>query len=187
MASPSYSRGRAGSSLKEFKSVGTIPAPSQAIENLLASVADYPRFMPYVTESRLISQSGNITVSYHLLTVPFVSNRDYTVRVEHGTETTPAGTIFRDSWQAANEAGPAERHGIVRVKINEGSWLLEPVGPNATRATYRIYTDSGGTLPAFLANRASQTVIPKVFAAIRKQAQDPKYAAASGPAASAKP
>jgi len=63
----------------------------------------------------------------------------------------------------------------VRVKVNEGSWLLEPSGPDTTQATYQIYTDSGGAIPAFLVNRGSQLVIPRLFAAVRKQSQDPKY------------
>ena len=66
---------------------------------------------------------------------------------------------------------------MVRVKMDEGSWLLEPTGPGgaSTQATYQIYTDSGGALPAFLANRDCQMAVPKLFDAIRKQAQDPKY------------
>jgi hypothetical protein len=85
--------------------------------------------------------------------------------------------IYRDTWQTDNEAGPAERHGLVRVNVDEGSWLLEPVGPAgaSTQATYQIFTDSGGTLPAFLANRGSQMAIPRLFEAIRKQVRDPKY------------
>ncbi len=65
---------------------------------------------------------------------------------------------------------------MVRVKVNEGSWLLEPAGPGgeSTRATYQIFTDSGGAIPAFLANHASQLIIPKLFEAIRKQALDAK-------------
>jgi len=65
--------------------------------------------------------------------------------------------------------------GVLRVKRNEGSWLLEPAGATKTRATYFIYTDSGGKLPAFLANVASEIGIKKVFAAVRKQVKDPKY------------
>jgi hypothetical protein len=62
------------------------------------------------------------------------------------------------------------------VKLCEGSWLLEPTGPNTTRATYTLYTDSGGALPAFVKNLGSQIGIRKLFAAIRKQVRDPKYA-----------
>ncbi len=173
-----YSRARVGSSLKEFKGTGVIDASPETVEKVLGDVASYTTFMPYVAEARVISQSGPVEVSYQRLDVPFVSGRDYTVRVEHGILKGPGGqTTYRDSWQTANDAGPAERHGVVRVKVDEGFWLLEPAGANgaSTQATYQIYTDSGGTLPAFLANHSSQLAIPKLFAAIRKQAHDPKY------------
>jgi hypothetical protein len=63
----------------------------------------------------------------------------------------------------------------MRIKTCEGSWLLEPDGPDKTRATYVVYTDTGGMIPAFLANHFAQSGIAKVFAAIRKQAKNPKY------------
>jgi hypothetical protein len=54
--------------------------------------------------------------------------------------------------------------------------LLEPNGAIKTRATYSIYTDSGGFIPSFIANRISLMGITRLFAAVRKQVQDPKYA-----------
>ena len=173
-----YSRGRLGSGVKEFKGSGMIGASPATVEKVLQDVASYPNFMPYVMETRVLSQTGDQMVTYQRLNVPFVANRDYTVRVEHGTAKGAGGNmIYRDTWQTANEAGPPERHGLVRVRVNEGSWLLEPAGPdgNTTQATYQIFTDSGGVIPAFLVNRGSQLVIPKLFEALRKQARDPKY------------
>jgi hypothetical protein len=64
------------------------------------------------------------------------------------------------------------------VKLCEGGWFLEPTGPNGPRATYTVYTDSGGVIPAFIKNTGSQIGIRKIFAAIRKQVRDPKYAKA---------
>ena len=174
-----FSRERVGTDIKEFRGTGIIDATPEKVEKVLADVADYPEFMPYVAESRVVAQEGSNVITYQRLNVPFVSNRDYTVRVEHGLIKNGAGeVIYRDTWQTANQSGPAERRGVVRVKVNEGDWLLEPTGPDGsqTAATYQIYTDSGGALPAFLANRASQLIIPKLFEAIRKQVQNPKYA-----------
>jgi len=173
-----YSRSRPGSGVKEFKGTGLINATPAMVEKVLQDVANYPSFMPYVTEARIISQTGPEVVTYQRLDVPLVANRDYTVRVEHGIVKGAGGTlIYRDTWQTDNEAGPPEQHGLVRVKVNEGSWLLEPTGADGstTQATYQIYTDSGGALPAFLANKGSQMAIPKLFEALRKQVRDPKY------------
>ncbi|MEA3188028.1 MAG: hypothetical protein QOD99_1858 [Chthoniobacter sp.] len=170
-----YSRPRAGSSIREFKAVSTIDAAANAIQNVLDDRDAYPRFMPYVRECRVISHEGTVLIAYQHLAPPFVSERDYTVRLEKQILPATAGGAYRTRWVPANDAGPPERPGIVRVKINEGSWLIEPLNANASRATYCIYTDSGGTLPAFIANRANVIAIGKLFDAIRKQVKDPKY------------
>jgi len=170
-----YSRTRIGSRLKEFKGTGLISAPPAAVEKVLEDVASYTAFMPYVTEARQISQSGDEALTYQRIAFPLVATRDYTLRVQRGTVLGPGGVlIYRDTWQTDNEAGPPEQRGLVRVKVDEGSWLLEPDGA-ATQATYQIFTDSGGDLPAFLANKACQIAIPRLFDAIRKQVRDPKY------------
>src|ERR1700746_931833 len=84
--------------------------------------------------------------------------------------------FFMNQWSPANDPGPPETKGVVRVKVCEGKWLFEPEGITKTRATYYIYTDSGGALPSFIANHVSVTGISRLFAAIRKQVKDPKYA-----------
>ena len=173
-----YSRIRVGTSIKEFKGVGLIDAPPSAVQAVLDDVSAYPQFMPYVVVSRILSQDGNDVVTYQILDIPFVSNRDYVVRVDHGTARNADGAlIYRDSWQSDNDAGPPPQLGIVRVQVNEGSWLLEPAGPTgeSTQASYQIFTDSGGVVPAFLANRGSQIIIPRLFLALRKQVLQPKY------------
>jgi hypothetical protein len=83
--------------------------------------------------------------------------------------------IYCNRWEAANDLGPAEIKGVTRVKITQGSWLLEPAGPGKTRATYTIYSDSGGGVPTFLLNSANKTALPKLFDAVRKQARLSKY------------
>src|ERR1700738_4261849 len=88
-----------------------------------------------------------------------------------------AGFAYLKHWKPANEAGPPEKKGVLRVKLCEGGWLLEPESAEKTRATYSIYTDTGGSLPAFIANAAGGIGIRKIFAAVRHQAKDPKYRA----------
>ena len=61
------------------------------------------------------------------------------------------------------------------MTLSEGSWLLEPAAGGRTLATYSVFTDSGGSIPAMVANRAGKSAIPRIFAAVRKQTQLPKY------------
>jgi hypothetical protein len=170
-----YSRARPGSSLKEFKAVGEIDAPAHAVHNVIDDIEAYPRFMPFTAECRLIKREADSIIIYQRLSPKICRDRDYTLRIRETSSAGPKGVVFLNRWKLANEFGPAEKKGVVRVKLCEGGWLLEPEDATKTRATYTVYTDTGGAIPAFIANRASQIAIGRLFAAVRKQVKDPKY------------
>jgi Polyketide cyclase / dehydrase and lipid transport len=165
---------------QETKAVGEIAAPAAAIHAVINDVDSYASFMPYTAECRVLKREGNSILAYQRISAPLTSDRDYTVRMRSSSRPTEGGTSYLCQWEAENALGPPEKSGVVRVKLCEGSWLLEPTGPNTTRATYTLYTDSGGALPAFVKNIGSQIGIRKLFAAIRKQVRDPKYKAEGG-------
>lgn len=177
-----YSRPHADKkALKEFKAIGQVEAPSAVVHAVISDFEAYPKFMPYTTECRMIKrESADTFISYQRISPKVVSDRDYALRVRVTSTPGNDGNIYSHKWQAANELGPPKKENCLRVDICEGSWLLEPDGPDKTRATYFIYSDSGGMIPAFLANHFAQTGINKVFTAVRKQAKDPKYSVAAG-------
>jgi polyketide cyclase/dehydrase/lipid transport protein len=168
-----YRRQRPASN--ESKAVGEIAAPAALVHAVIDDVESYASFMPYTAECRVLKREGDSVVAYQRISAPLTSDRDYTVRVHSSSKTTEGEKVYFSHWETENALGPAEKSGVVRVKLCEGSWLLEPTGPNTTRATYTIYTDSGGMIPAFIKNTGSQIGIRKLFAAIRKQVRDPKY------------
>jgi hypothetical protein len=170
-----YSRLRPGSTLKEFKATDIIDAPTRVVHNVLNDVEGYPHFMPYVAECRILKRDGNSIYAYQRISPKIVSDRDYTLHIEEKSHPTANGTVYSKQWRQTNELGPAERKGILRVKVCDGSWLLEPEANDKTRATYTVYTDTGGSLPAFIANLAGGIGIRKIFAAVRTQVKDPKY------------
>jgi Polyketide cyclase / dehydrase and lipid transport len=174
-----YSRLRPGSPIKEFKAIGAIDAPTSAVCAVIDDFQNYPKFMPSVTECRLIGRDGDSLVGYQRLSPKICADRDYTLRVWKKSWPAPDGPVFMTYWSPANDLGPPEKKGVVRVKICEGQWLLEPDGATITRATYLIYSDTGGVIPSFIANRVSLTGIGRLFAAIRKQVKDPKYSVAT--------
>jgi hypothetical protein len=170
-----YSRAHPGSKLKEFKAIGEMDGSSRTVHNVIDDVAAYSSFMPYTKECRVIKQEKNSIIAYQRISPKIVSDRDYTIRIEKKSWPEENGLAYSNRWEQANEEGPPEQEGVFRVKLCEGSWLLEPTGPNKTRATYYVFTDSGITVPVFLANKISETGITKLFAAVRKQAKEPKY------------
>ncbi len=175
-----YSRSHADSRLKEFRAIGPIDAPACAVHAVIDDLENYPSFMPYTLECRLLKREADSIITYQRLSPKICQDRDYTLRVWKKSWAGPGGLIYLNRWEPANDLGPAEKKGVVRVKICDGGWLLEPDGAIKTRATYSVYTDSRGMIPSFIANRASQTGISSLFAAIRKQVKDPKYALRAG-------
>ncbi|MFN2623668.1 MAG: SRPBCC family protein [Chthoniobacterales bacterium] len=159
----------------ESKAIGEIAASTDVVNAVLEDVESYTSFMPYTTECRVLKREGEMILAYQRISPPMVSDRDYTIRVHTNVKKGEGGTIYSSRWVTDNAAGPGEKRGVVRVNLCEGSWLLEPTGPNSTRATYQIYSDSGGLIPSFIKERAGPAGIRKLFAAIRKQARDPKY------------
>src|SRR5438094_8079787 len=171
------SRPHPGSRLKEFKAVGEIEATTETVHKVIDDVEAYPSFMPYTAECRVIERDSDSILTYQRLSPKIVSDRDYTLRIEKKSWPTQNGSAYLNRWKPANEHGPAEKPGVFRVKLCDGSWLLEPTSEGKTRATYFVFTDSGINVPPFLANTISETGISKLFAAVRKQAKDPKYQA----------
>jgi polyketide cyclase/dehydrase/lipid transport protein len=171
-----YSRTHADSWLREFRAIGSIDAPTCAVHSVIDDFENYPRFMPYTAECRLIKRDADSLISYQRLSPKICADRDYTLRVWEKSWPGPEGFTYLNQWKPANALGPAEKKGVVRVKICDGEWLLQPDSAIKTRATYSVYTDSGGMIPAFIANRASQIGIRKLFEAVRMQVKNPRYA-----------
>jgi ribosome-associated toxin RatA of RatAB toxin-antitoxin module len=159
----------------ESKAVGEIAASTGLVHAVIDDVESYSTFMPYTVECRVLKRTGDSVVAYERISAPMTSDRDFTVHVRNSSKKVEGGTQYSSHWTADNSLGPSERHGVVRVNLCEGSWLLEPIGPDRTRATYTIYTDSGGWIPKFIKETGSQIGIRKLFAAIRKQVTNPKY------------
>jgi hypothetical protein len=172
-----YSRPHPGSRLKEFKAIGEIDAPSATTEKVIDDYEAYPSFMPYTAECRVLEQHRDSLLVYQRISPKIISDRDYTILIEKKSSPGENGQAYSIQWKAANEKGPPETHGVFRVKVCDGSWLLEPAGPHKTRATYHVFTDSGVNVPPFVANSISATGIIKLFAAVRKQSANPKYRA----------
>lgn len=161
----------------ESRAVGEIAASTGLVHAVIGDLESYASFMPYTAECRVLKREGDSVVVYQRISAPLTSDRDYTVRVRSSSKPVEGGMTYHSQWETENALGPPEKSGVVRVKLCEGSWLLEPTGPNTTRATYMIYTNSGGMIPSFIKNTGSQIGIRKLFAAIRKQVRDPKYTA----------
>ncbi len=173
-----YTREHPGSSIKEVRAVGTFDTPNWVVKNVLDDAEHYTQFMPYVIESKVISRDrakGQV-IAYARVNPPLISERDYTIMVHDDSRTTDKGPVYRTHWEPANDKGPAEKSGVVRIKNNEGSWLLEPIDNGEhTRGTYTLWTDAGGGVPAFILNSLNKKRLTELFETIEKTTKEEKY------------
>lgn len=164
-----------GSRVRDVQTVAVVDAPPAVVRRVLTDWARWAEVMPYTREGRVVAveEGGRVVHLYTVVDPPVVSRRDYTMRlVDEGPV---GGGALRVSWTASDK-GPPPRAGVVRVTIVEGFWLLEPVDGGArTRATYRLHTDPGGSVPAFAARLANREALPGVLEAVRRAARDPRY------------
>ena len=146
------------------------PAP-KAVFDVLGDFENYAKFMPYTKESKLISKTSEFDlITYQLLAPPLVSHRDYYIKVKLTVPAEENAGPYKSEWTAMPDHQPT-RKDVVRVRINTGSWTLEPLdGGKRTRATYALLTHPGGSIPSWIANASNTTAIPDLFAAIRKRA-----------------
>jgi hypothetical protein len=165
------------------------------VRAVVADVERYPEFMPYVKGSRVLARDpgGDVIVYQRLsfggLRLLGVGDRDYVIRINEQILSSAAGQlVYRRRWTLADAAtAPPPEPSVIRLAVDRGLWELSAADPSGlrTRAVYCLFTDPGGSLPAWVANQANRTGIPDVFAAVRKAAADPRYASATVPSAAA--
>jgi Polyketide cyclase / dehydrase and lipid transport len=185
-------RERPGSAVKEVRAEGVIEAPPHVVRAVVADAERYPEFMPYVKESRVLGrQTAGVLVyqrlSFGVLRLLGLSDRDYILRIAERISPAPDGRVtYKRVWTAVEGPGPPPQPSVVRLVMNRGFWELRPAdGGNAhTAALYCIFTDPGGSLPAWVINEANTSAVPRVFAAVRTTVGDPRYAGQAAPIAS---
>jgi hypothetical protein len=172
-----YNRAHPGSDVREIKAVAVIDAPPKAAWAVIRDYEHYKDHMPYTEESRIVSteEGGKVTFFYSLVNAPLVSRRDYTIRLVDESDWKDGKGYLKSTWSFSTK-GPPARDGVVRVTQNDGYWLLEPQNDGSkTLATYWLFTDPGGSIPTWIANKANSGAVPDIFRSIRKFAVQPPY------------
>jgi len=174
-------RARPDSAIRQLRARGVIPALPRVVHAVLAAVERYPEFMPYVKEARVLGVDGPTTSVYQRLAFGLIglSDRDYVIDITETVETDRQGrTIYGRRWHLGDSRRVPERPSTVRLSVNRGYWRLvsDDAQAGVTRATYCLFTDPGGALPAFIVNQANTVAIRKVFSAVIEATADPRYA-----------
>ncbi len=136
--------------------------------DVVTDVDDFPKFMPYVQEGRIIrKEPPNVEFTYIRLDLPWpLSPRDYATRrvIEHEPDGSGNGE-FRSHWSAISDLVPL-KPGTVRVVRNDGFWLITTQSPGKIRLQHGFVVDPGGGVPMFAVNYANRKGVPDMLKAI---------------------
>jgi hypothetical protein len=170
-----FARDVPNSGIKEVKAEILIDAPPARVWKVLLDSDHFIDFMPYVEEVKTVARdSASIWYLYQRLSPPLVSRRDYTLL--HESTVDEANGIYVLQWRPANQKGPPPVDGVVRIDICEGSYTLEGVeSGKKTHITYWLYTDPGGSIPRWIANKANTSSLPDLLRAIRNRTANPTW------------
>jgi hypothetical protein len=175
-----YSREVPGSETREMKAQGTIDARPEEVWKAIRDYPNYTKTMPYTAEAKTLQSEddGKVLYFYSRLDLPFVSNRDYVIKIIDQSDWQDGKGYYRVSWTKfdAPKGDPRfveGKDGVVRTPVNDGYWTLQGQD-NGTKtwAVYFVHSDPGGAVPKWIANKANSTAVPKVFEAIRKVVAD---------------
>lgn len=162
-----------GGDVREMKAIGVIDAPPADVWKAVRDYDNYPKTMPYVEDGKVLSREGGdkITFLYSKINTPMVDRRDYIIRLVDESNWQDGKGFMKVTWTVVNDMDdkvPVPKD-VVRVRVNEGYWLLEPrEDGKKTFATYYVYTSPGGSIPNFIINKANTMAVPRVFEAIKK-------------------
>ncbi|MFL5320040.1 MAG: SRPBCC family protein [Myxococcaceae bacterium] len=178
-------RTRSGTAIREIWAEGDMDAPVQDIQSTILDPEGYPKFMPYVKECRYLGTKAEPDGSryvYTRLDLPMITSRDYVVKVDVPQKVDGSGKgNFENHWIAAPDKIPS-RSNIVRLRVNEGSWLVTPKDNGKSHVVYKFTVDPGGMVPSFAANMGNKSGISDTFKAVETEAKKRKAARESGSA-----
>ncbi len=158
-----------GSRINEIRVTAHSPLAPAAVFETIQKQQEHLEFVPFLKRLNLLSDTGDERVVYEQLALPFVRDRDYTVRLRKSVD--PAAQRYEIVIVGANDLGPPADGSHVRVKSIRGGWIIEP-GPDGKGSLirYEMQRDPGGRIPAWVVNRAERDAAANLVRAMLKRA-----------------
>jgi ribosome-associated toxin RatA of RatAB toxin-antitoxin module len=143
-------------------------APAAVFETIWKQ-QEHLEFVPFLTRTNILSDTGDERVTYEQLALPFVRDRDYTVRLRKRVD--PEAYRYDIQIESANDAGPPPGGGYVRVTKIRGSWSVEP-SPDGKGSVvrYEMQNDPGGSIPSWIVDRTQRHSAVDLVHAMLKRA-----------------
>ena len=168
-----YSRGKTDSKIKSLKAVCTVKSTLAQMTAVLLDIKNQDEWFYHTTSSVLKVVSPAELYYYAELNFPMpFSNRDF---VEHITVfQNPATRVLTMTVQNIPDYIPPKK-GIVRVERSQCKWVVTPIDQDSLLLEFTLFSDPGGSIPAWLVNMMSFYVPFETFKKLRIQLLKPEY------------
>jgi hypothetical protein len=138
--------------------------------------AIYPKIVETTLEQRfkkreLLRQTADERWTYEQISVPVVSDRDYVMHVKLDQ---PASTgRCQVTFETVVDPSRPPVAGFVRIPVIRGHWDLMPAGEGKVAVLYEIFSEPGGSVPAFLAKGSQRSAAVDFMKIILARASAP--------------
>lgn len=167
-----YTRAVEDSSLREFQAEMTIEADVETALRLLDDTPNLKNWLADCKKSERVEQIDEYTaINYVRYDQPWpVSDRDMYVRSQAHVNLEEGSAVVK--LRGLPDYKPPKK-GAVRIPYMKGSWRFTPTEDGKTHVVYQAHAQPGGSVPAFLANRASTDAPMETLKNMREQLRDP--------------
>jgi ribosome-associated toxin RatA of RatAB toxin-antitoxin module len=132
----------------------TINCSREDFRKVLSDYAKMPEYLDDLKKTRVDSVKGSTyTVTYFVSIVG--KEITYTLELTH----TPPGEV---SWKLVKGDF---------MKVNQGKWVLEELGPKKTKATYHLEMGFGLLVPGAVITQLQKTALPKMLNQFKGRAE----------------
>jgi hypothetical protein len=172
-----YAREVSGHSEKQFKGVGVVDRPLEAVGSFLSDIASYPKWFFKCVEARKIPTVNSSQLHFLLYVAidtpwPF-SDRDVVyktaVAIDYASEKV---VIF--SIALKTPLIPLRRQ-YVRITDSEHQWILEKISEDRTRITFINRTNAAGPFANYLSNSGTRDTTLHSLENLKKILQHPDH------------
>ena len=152
-----------GSEIREVIAVAVIEKDFSTVVDVVTDYESYPRFVPYLVESRVVGKSQNALDVFQRVAVPIFGDRHFRLRYAAASLTTvQTRRVATVRWDYIRGSG--------NIVASSGSWTLVQLGAARTLVCYRAAGDIGVPMPRWIVNVISRRAVPGVVKAFRARA-----------------
>ncbi len=155
-----------GSRVREIRASGVIAQPLDKLVTALRDLEHFAEFMPPTESVEVLGGTVDHRQIHATIDPAFVSKRDYCLDVTW----TQTPSLAESRWVQIAEPCPAPKKGIVRHLRTEGIWRLHALDGGRTNVEYQAITDPGGSIPAWIVDRATAKTMRGMYQALGKRA-----------------